>query len=235
MSTIRVQSPGMTPNRPERCWNELDHKDFLRWVKIWGSEIEASYWLRAKNRGLSLVEKTWLKNSRHSPSLQKSLPFHSFQTAISTIRLHLHNQTAISTIRLQSPQSMIRFYHVVHIGVHIPECVKHPAHCLRLQSQQSDCNLSNQTAILLHCSLIVEVAGRLWRLQSDCKDCCLIVEIAVWLWRLPSGMSGMREISEQKANALNFLNPVLSTNQRPWFSALIQWEVCISARCQGCC
>ena len=149
MSTIRVQSPGMTPNRPERCWNELDHKDFLRWVKIWGSEIEASYWLRAKNRGLSLVEKTWLKNSRHSPSLQKSLPFHSFQTAISTIRLHLHNQTAISTIRLQYPQSMIRFYHVIPLCVHIPECLKRLAHCFIQQSQQSDCNLSNQTAIRL--------------------------------------------------------------------------------------
>ena len=68
---------------------------------------------------------------------------------------NLSNQTAISTIRLQSSQSMNRFYPVVHIGVHIPECVKHPAHCLRLQfqqlstaiklqSQQSDYNLSNQ-------------------------------------------------------------------------------------------
>ena len=37
-------------------------------------------------------------------------------------------------------------------------------------------------------------------------------------------MSGMREISEQKANALNFLNTVLSTNQRPRFWALNQWE-----------
>ena len=41
-------------------------------------------------------------------------------------------------------------------------------------------------------------------------------------------MSGMREISEQKANALNFLNPVLSTNQRPRFWALNQWEASIS-------
>ena len=31
---------------------------------------------------------------------------------------------------------------------------------IRLQSLQSDCNLSNQTAILLHCSLIVEIAIR---------------------------------------------------------------------------
>ena len=76
------------------------------------------------------------------------------QTAISAIRLqyqqsdcNLSNQTAMSAIRLQSPQSMMRFYHVVHIGVHFPECVKHPAHCLRLQSPQSDCNIHNQTAI----------------------------------------------------------------------------------------
>ena len=40
-------------------------------------------------------------------------------------------------------------------------------------------------------------------------------------------MSGTREISEQKANALNFLNPVLSTNQRPRFWALNQWEASI--------
>ena len=119
---------------------------------------------------------------------------------------NLSNQTAISTIRLQSSQSMNRFYPVVHIGVHIPECVKHPAYCFRLQSPQSDCNisnhiaisairvqspqsecnLSNQTAILLHCSLIVEIAVRLWRLQSDCKDCCQILEIEVWLCRLLS-------------------------------------------------
>ena len=38
----------------------------------------------------------------------------------------------------------------------------------------------------------------------------------------------MREISEQKANALNLLNPVLSTNQRPRFWALNQWEASIS-------
>ena len=74
------------------------------------------------------------------------------------------------------------------------------------------------------CSLIAEIAVWLLRLQSDCGDCSLIAEIAVWLWRLPSGMSGMREISERKANALNFLNPVLSTNQRPRFWALNQWE-----------
>ena len=85
---------------------------------------------------------------------------------------------------------------------------------IRQPSQQSDCNLSNHTAILLYCSLIVEIA--LWlltlqkfsnlhihaptlhkvsgilrgvffwflRLQSDCWDCSLIAEMAVWLLRL---------------------------------------------------
>ena len=38
----------------------------------------------------------------------------------------------------------------------------------------------------------------------------------------------MTEISERKANALNFLNSVLSTNQRPRFWALNQWEASIS-------
>merc|ERR1711994_902504 len=85
------------------------------------------------------------------PALCLRLQFQQLSTAIKLQSqqsdCNLSNQTAISTIRLQSSQSMNRFYHVVHIGVHIPECVKHPAHCFRLQSQQSDCNLSNQTAI----------------------------------------------------------------------------------------
>ena len=86
--------------------------------------MEASHWLKGLN----------LRNSRHWPFVQKSLSFHMFQTAISTIRL---------------------------------------------QSQQSDCNLSNQTAILLHCSLIVEITVRLWGLHSVCCNCSLIAEIAV--------------------------------------------------------
>ena len=36
------------------------------------------------------------------------------------------------------------------------------------------------------CSLILEIAVGLWRLQSDCGDCSLIVEIAIGLWRLQS-------------------------------------------------
>ena len=38
----------------------------------------------------------------------------------------------------------------------------------------------------------------------------------------------MSKISERKDNALNFLNPVLSTNQKPRFQALNQWEASIS-------
>jgi len=141
-----------------------------------------------------------------------------------------------SKIRLQSQQSDCNLSNQTAISA------------IRLQSQQSECNLSNQTAISAirlqssciavwlcrlqfdcgDCSLIVKIAVKLWRLQSFYADCCLIVEIAVWLWRLPSGMSGMKEISERKANALNFLNPVLSTNQRPRFWALNQWEASIS-------
>merc|ERR1711928_284281 len=77
-----------------------------------------------------------------------------FHTAISTIQLqspksdcNLSNPTAISAIQLQSPQSMINFYLDLPLGVHIPECVKHPAECFILQSPQFNCNLSNPTAI----------------------------------------------------------------------------------------
>ena len=94
---------------------------------------------------------------------------------------NLSNPTAIPTIRLQYSQSMNRSYHVVHIGVHIPECVKHPALCLRLQSQQSDCNLSNQTAISTiqlqslqsNCNLCNPTAIQTIRLQSPQSDCNL--------------------------------------------------------------
>ena len=93
------------------------------------------------------------------------------------ILTHFQNQTANSAIK----------YHLSnHTAIS----------AIRTQSPQSECNLSNQTAILLHCSLIVEIAVRLWRLQSPrrcwmtnciCKlrnFCSLIVEIAVGLRRL---------------------------------------------------
>ena len=117
---------------------------------------------------------------------------------------------------------------------------------IRVQSPQSECNLSNQTAILLHCSLIVEIAVRLWRLQSDCKDCCQILEIEVWLCRLLSVcedcsliveiaiwnewnerflnerlMSWIFQIlSSQPIRGLNF---GLSTNGKPLFQVLLFW------------
>merc|ERR1712004_876657 len=116
-----------------------------------------------------------------------------FQSAISAIRLqslqsdcNLSNQTAISAIRLQSPQSIIRFYNVVPLGVHIPECVKHPAHRFRLQSQQSDCNLSNQTAI----SAI--------RLQSQQSDCNLHNQTAIFAIRLQSQQSDCNLCNQSK-------------------------------------
>ena len=80
--------------------------------------------------------------------------FLNIQSAISAIRLqypqsdcNLSNQTAISAIQLQSPQSMIKFYLDLPLGVHIPECLKRLAQCFKLQSPQSNCNLSNPTAI----------------------------------------------------------------------------------------
>ena len=92
---------------------------------------------------------------------------------------------------------------------------------IKLQSQQSDSHLSNQTAIWAIRLQSSYTVVWLWRLQSDCRDavklrrlytnywdckhnwcnltamqedCSLIAEIAVWMWRLPSGMSGTREI-----------------------------------------
>ena len=61
--------------------------------------------------------------------------------------VNLSNHSAIYTIRLQSPQSITRFYHDLPLGVHIPECLKHLAHCFILQSQQSGCNLHNQILV----------------------------------------------------------------------------------------
>ena len=95
----------------------------------------------------------------HIPECVKH-PAHCFRLQSPQSDCNISNHSAIPTIRLQYSQSMNRFYHVVHIGVHIPECVKHPAHCFRLQSQQSDCNLSNQTVIS---------ASRLQSQQSDCN------------------------------------------------------------------
>ena len=93
------------------------------------------------------------------------------------ILTHFQNQTAISAIK----------YHLSNQTAIL---------AIRTQSPKSECNLSNQTALLLHCSLIVAIAVGLWRLQSPtrrwmtnciCKlrnFCSLIVEIVVGLWKL---------------------------------------------------
>ena len=60
------------------------------------------------------------------------------------------------------------------------------------------------------CCLIVEITVWFWRLQSDSRDCSLIVVIAVW--------------NEWRLNGREFL----STNERPRFWALNQWEASIS-------
>ena len=46
----------MTPKWPEWGWNERNERDFRTSLKFEGAEIEASYWSRAQNRGLWLVE-----------------------------------------------------------------------------------------------------------------------------------------------------------------------------------
>ena len=80
---------------------------FWRWVKIGGPEIEASYWLRAHNRGLLLVEKTGFKQIQGIGLLFRNL-CHSthfrFQSCQSDC--NLHNQTAISTIRVQGSRNL---------------------------------------------------------------------------------------------------------------------------------
>ena len=86
------------------------------------------------------------------------------------------------------------------------------------------------------CSLIVEILVWLWRLQSDCRYCCLINEIGVWLCRLQSDCGDCRLKWVEGERFLNrrpmlwiFLNPVLSSNQRPQFWALNHWEASISS------
>merc|ERR1712012_779389 len=84
---------------------------------------------------------------------------------------------------------MIKFYHVVPLGVYIPECGKQPVHCFRLQSMQSDCNLSNQTAIL---------AIRLQSQQSDCNlsnqtaISAIRIKVPDTLWRVGACICKLR-------------------------------------------
>ena len=112
----------------------------------------------------------------------------SNRTAISAIGLqsqqsdcNLSNQTAISAIRLQSdcnlcnqsktPRNMPDT--LCRVGAPYVSCETFAISAIRLQSKQSDCSLSIQTAILLHCSWIAQIAVGLRRLQLDCGDCSL--------------------------------------------------------------
>ena len=91
---------------------------------------------------------------------------------------NLSNPTAISAIQLQSPQSMIKFYLDLPLGVHIPECLKRLAQCFIVQSQQFNCNLHNPTAISAiqlqspqsNCNLHNPTAISTIRLQSQQSD-----------------------------------------------------------------
>ena len=49
-------------------------RDFQTWVKFGGAEIEASYWSRAKNRGLWLVEIRWFRKFKPS-AFRSEIPF----------------------------------------------------------------------------------------------------------------------------------------------------------------
>ena len=96
----------------------------------------------------------------HIPECVKH-PAKCFRLQSPQFNCNLSNPTAISAMQLQSPQSMIKFYLDLPLGVHIPECVKRLAQCFILQSPQSNCNLHNPTAI----STI--------RLQSQQSNCNL--------------------------------------------------------------
>ena len=54
--------------------NESKMRDFRMWVKFGGAEIEASYWSRAENRGLWLVEIGWFRKFKPS-AFRPEIPF----------------------------------------------------------------------------------------------------------------------------------------------------------------
>ena len=54
--------------------NESKMRDFRTWVKFGGAEIEASYWSRAENRGLWLVEIRWFRKFKPS-AFRSEIPF----------------------------------------------------------------------------------------------------------------------------------------------------------------
>ena len=176
ISKIRQQSPQLSCNLH---YNTAMQEDcsliaeiavwLLRWLfDCWDCSLilEVSQNRRTWNRGFPLVESPKLRPligwedriwKIQDISLSfRNLSFHSFQMAISTIRLqssqtdsNLHNQTSISKIWQQS--------------------------------LQSDCNLHNRTAISTIRLQCRRIAVWLLRLHSDCGDCTRIAEIAIWL------------------------------------------------------
>ena len=111
ISTIRLQCRRIAVwllRLQSHCWDGCLIAEiavwFCKWVKIRRPEIEASHWLRAKNRGLLLVGRTGFKKF-------KAL---AFCLEISLIPLIpdciFHNQTAISAIRLQSSGIAVRLH-----------------------------------------------------------------------------------------------------------------------------
>ena len=113
ISSIRLQSPISDCNLHNQTAIQEDCSLiadiavwFWKWVKIRGPEIEASHWLRAKNRGLWLVERTGLKKIQGISLSFRNL-CHSTYSRLQSQQsdYNLSNQTAISAIRLQSQQS----------------------------------------------------------------------------------------------------------------------------------
>ena len=107
ISSIRLQSPITDCNLHNQTAIQEDCSLiadiavwFWKWVKIRGPEIEASHWLRAKNRGLWLVERTGLKKIQGISLSFRNL-CHSTYSRLQSQQsdYNLSNQTAISAIR----------------------------------------------------------------------------------------------------------------------------------------
>ena len=107
ISSIRLQSPITDCNLHNQTAIQEDCSLiadiavwFWKWVKIRGPQIEASHWLRAKNRGLWLVERTGLKKIQGISLSFRNL-CHSTYSRLQSQQsdYNLSNQTAISAIR----------------------------------------------------------------------------------------------------------------------------------------
>ena len=124
ISSIRLQSPITDCNLHNQTAIQEDCSLiadiavwFWKWVKIRGPQIEASHWLRAKNRGLWLVERTGLKKIQGISLSFRNL-FHSTHSRWQSPQsdCNLYNQTAICIIRLQSPQFNSNLYNQTEIS-----------------------------------------------------------------------------------------------------------------------